>query len=96
MDRRLLVPDDEPDVCDLIADIAAENGYSCRQANDIESFWLAYDEFDPTMVVLDLALKGEDGIHVLRALSERGATALDDKLVQSLLRDIERPTGDTP
>lgn len=75
MDRRLLVLDDERDVCLLITEAGEEAGYACRHATDLATFWQAYDEFGPTLLVLDLALEEEDGIHVLRALYERGATA---------------------
>lgn len=70
MSLRLLVIDDENDICELIADVADAAGFETRSVNDpaeVESVLL---EFRPDAVMLDLMMPGTDGVELLRTLGD--------------------------
>lgn len=63
--ERLLVVDDMPAICRLIASIAAKVGYRVETTSNAIDFKAAYESFQPTVVVLDLLIPDEDGIELL-------------------------------
>ncbi len=70
--RRLLIVDDEPGICDLVAETAKPMGYVTETAHDGSAFEERFAKFWPDLVVLDLRLPGHDGIELLRFLANRG------------------------
>ena len=66
--NRLLVVDDEPEICDFIREVAEENGFGVAIAENYDQFRAAYRSLDPTLVVLDLHMPEVDGIELLRYL----------------------------
>ncbi|HEY4370171.1 MAG TPA: EAL domain-containing response regulator [Steroidobacteraceae bacterium] len=75
MTNRLLVIDDQPDLCEFISEAAASMGFETCAVTDPDDFKSAVQEFQPTVVVLDLQMPGADGIELLRYLGERGSKA---------------------
>jgi EAL domain-containing protein (putative c-di-GMP-specific phosphodiesterase class I) len=73
--NRLLVIDDQADLCEFISEAAAVLGYETQAVTEPEAFRRAVQEFQPTVVVLDLQMPGADGIELLRYLGERGSKA---------------------
>lgn len=73
--NRLLVIDDQVDLCEFISEAASVLGFETRAVTDPEAFRRAVQEFQPTVVVLDLQMPGADGIELLRFLGERGSKA---------------------
>ncbi len=72
--RKLLVVDDQADMCDIVCEIAEDCGYVAQSATDAESFEQLYcDEF--SVVVLDLVMPGTDGVELLRYLADHNCTA---------------------
>ena len=68
--NRLLVVDDEPDILDFIDEVATEMGFQVAKAQSSNQFMMLLDEFDPTVVALDLQLPQTDGVELLRRLGE--------------------------
>ena len=66
--NRLLVVDDEPDILEFIAEVASDMGFEVAQAQSSNQFLALLDEFDPTVLVLDLQLPQTDGVELLRRL----------------------------
>lgn len=58
----LLITDDEPDICELIAEIAAELGYTVAQAGDIRQARIQIERQKPDVVLMDMQLPDGDGI----------------------------------
>src|ERR1700754_2584414 len=75
MTNKLLVIDDQPDLCEFISEAAASMGFETRAVTEPDDFRRAVQEFQPTVVVLDLQMPGADGIELLRYLGERGSKA---------------------
>jgi len=71
----VLIVDDEPDVADLIAEVAEGTGFAVATANDGNAFHEAYERAEPKVIFLDLKLPGYDGIELLRFLGERRSAA---------------------
>ena len=73
--NKLLVIDDQPDLCEFISEAAAGLGFESKGVTEPDAFRRAVQEFQPTVVVLDLQMPGADGIELLRFLGERGSKA---------------------
>lgn len=72
---RLLVIDDQQELCEFIAEVAKRLGFAAQAVSEPAAFRRAYLEFDPTVIVLDLQMNGMDGIELLRFLGSQGARA---------------------
>ncbi len=73
--NNLLVFDDDPSMCALVEDIASSVGYKARSVNTSDEFFQVFGDFHPSVIVLDLNLKGSDGIDHLRFIAENNSTA---------------------
>jgi EAL domain-containing protein (putative c-di-GMP-specific phosphodiesterase class I) len=73
--NRLLVIDDQVDLCEFISEAASVIGFETCAVTEPEAFRRAVQDFQPTVVVLDLQMPGADGIELLRYLGERGSKA---------------------
>lgn len=69
--NRLLVVDDEPNICALIRDVAEPMGFEVSAASNMEEFSAAYDDVEPTAAVVDLNIGDSDGVQILRFLAEK-------------------------
>lgn len=68
---QILVVDDDPSICELIADVADELGIGVSSASNFEDFESTFKNSKFTAIVLDLIMPDKDGIEYLRLLSER-------------------------
>lgn len=73
--NRLLVIDDQQELCEFIAEVAKRLGFETMAVTEADSFRRMYLDFNPTVVVLDLQMSGADGIELLRYLGSQGAKA---------------------
>lgn len=65
---RVLVVDDEPDVCEVLVDLLESNGLQADAVHDGAAMHQALAQRPYTLVLLDLRLKREDGLALARAL----------------------------
>lgn len=65
----LLITDDEPATRELIAEIAAEEGYTVAQAGDIRQARIQVERHRPDVMLLDMQLPDGDGIELWRRLA---------------------------
>ena len=75
LENKLLVIDDQPDLCEFISEAATGLGFESLAVTEPDEFRRAVQDFQPTVVVLDLQMPGADGIELLRYLGERGSKA---------------------
>ncbi len=84
--RKILVVDDEHEVCDFVRNFFEERGYQVMTAlNGDEAIAITKKE-RPELVLLDIKMKGMDGIATLKHLKEMDknqkvimVTALEDQ-----------------
>jgi len=65
---RLLIIDDEPEVCAFIGDVAEDFGFDVVATNTPKEFWSLYGPFAPTVIILDLVMPDADGVETQQAL----------------------------
>lgn len=68
---RILAVDDEPDNLKLITDLLEFKGATVGQAEDGQKGLDIVDGFQPTLILLDLAMPGVDGWEMHRQLRRR-------------------------
>jgi len=84
--RKLLIVDDEQDVCDFVKSFFAERNFQVFTAlNAEEALTIAKSE-KPEIVLLDIKMKGMDGVAVLKHMKDMDrnlkvimVTALEDQ-----------------
>ena len=87
---RILVVDDDTEICSLLAEYLSSHGYDVACADSGEAMRAAIARAAPALVLLDIGLPGEDGLSLARHLRERldcgivmitGAHAVVDRVV---------------
>ena len=75
MALEILIVDDERDIRDLVAGVLEDEGYRCRTAGGSDAALAAIDERRPSLVLLDVWLKGSklDGLELLDEIKARDA-----------------------
>ena len=68
---RVLVVDDDPEICNLLAEYLSTHGYEVAQADCGEAMRAEVERAVPAVVLLDIGLPGEDGLTLARFLRER-------------------------
>jgi len=63
---RILIVDDEEDICSTLADFLQGKGYEIFQANTGEEALRLLKEVRPHLVLLDIRMPEMDGIEILR------------------------------
>lgn len=68
---RILVVDDEPDICALIKDVLEDEGFAVSTAQNARDADLQFTARRPDLVLLDIWMPGEDGISLLKSWQGR-------------------------
>jgi len=92
-DKRVLIIDDEPEICEIISEISKECGFEVESATTADAFKAAYSTFQPGVIILDLAVPTTDGIELFRWLEDQQCAAsilivsgFDAKVLESAKR----------
>jgi signal transduction histidine kinase/CheY-like chemotaxis protein len=72
---RLLVVDDDPDTCEIIATVLEAEGAEVRTCLSSAAALELLDAWVPDVLVSDIAMPGEDGYMLMRKIRERKAEA---------------------
>jgi len=73
---RVLVVDDEPEICDLMKQFLDESGYDVRIAYNGESCVDIVKNFSPHFILLDIMMPGMNGIETLVKIRELDKVAV--------------------
>jgi two-component system response regulator HydG len=65
---RILVVDDDPGICDAIREVITAEGYAVQTAPDGEAGLALVKEHGFDLIIVDLVMRGIDGIAVLRSV----------------------------
>lgn len=76
MDDRahILIVDDEPEICEIVNDYLAEEGYRVSMAHDGDAMRRRIADKKVDLVLLDVVLPGEDGLALARWLRTHNPT----------------------
>lgn len=72
---RMLVIDDEEDICEIIAELGERRGLEVKTISNPENVSSVLSEFKPDFIMLDLMMPGTDGVELLRLLAEHVKSA---------------------
>lgn len=73
--RKLIVIDDEKELCRYIRKVAEASGYEVRIANSGKEFLSVLDADPPDVIVMDILMPDMDGFELIQQLSDRHCTA---------------------
>ncbi|MFH1867778.1 MAG: response regulator [Candidatus Omnitrophota bacterium] len=85
--RRVLIIDDDKDVCDVIKDMLIRGGYDASTALDGKTGIVKAQEQQPNLILLDIMMPGMDGFEVLRSLKSSPNTSYIPIVIVSAKRD---------
>lgn len=68
---RLLVVDDEPEICDFLKSFFEDRDFEVRSALSGEEALQVVETFQPQVMLLDIKMSGMDGLAVLRKVKEK-------------------------
>jgi two-component system OmpR family response regulator len=69
--HRILVVDDDADIRDLLGTYLQRNGLAVELAEDAPGMWSVLDRGGVDLVILDIMLRGDDGLDLCRNLRAR-------------------------
>lgn len=73
---KILVVDDDPQICELLKDYLEPYGYQVVTANDGGQMRMRFREKQFDLVILDIMLPGEDGLSLCRQLREQSDVSI--------------------
>jgi DNA-binding response OmpR family regulator len=68
---KLLIVDDESDICEFLRDFFEERNYEVFTALTGDAALSLVEEKDPAIVLLDIKMPGANGIDILRTIKQR-------------------------
>ena len=74
MPGRILVIDDEPQITRVLRAALSAQGYDIRTANDPSEGLMTFQDWQPDLVITDLAMPEMSGVEVCRAIRARSKT----------------------
>ena len=89
----LLIVDDDPDICELLAEYLTKNGFRVTVAANGKQMRAALDLSTFDLVVLDLMLPGEDGLSLCRELRGGRLRALPIVMLTARSEETDRVVG---
>ena len=72
--EKILVVDDDPNICELLRLYLTKEGYQVTTANDGEEGLAQFGQTKPDMVLLDVMMPRLDGLEVCRRIRKQGNT----------------------
>lgn len=73
--KRLMVLDDEKAFGEFVGKVAESMGFETKLMTQGSEFQLAYEDFDPDVIVLDIVMPEIDGIEIAKWLGQKGCRA---------------------
>ncbi len=73
---RILIVEDEPNICDFVGTILETNGYQVMEAATYDQGMTMFASHNPDLVILDLGLPDRDGMDMIEEIRTRSATPI--------------------
>ncbi|MCX7981407.1 MAG: response regulator [Syntrophales bacterium] len=92
--KKILIIEDEKDICDLMAFHLKKEGFSVEQLFDGETAWRRLQKNHPDLIVLDLMLPGMNGLELCRLIREqKQTTSIPIIMVTAKSEDVDKVIG---
>ncbi len=75
-EKKLLVVDDDPNICELIEFYFMKEGYEVKACHEGDKAVDAFRDFDPDIILLDLMLPGMDGYDICREIRKESSVPI--------------------
>lgn len=75
-DTKLLIVDDDPNICDMMRLYFENEGYKVRVAYDGVEALSLFNSYDPDLILLDIMMPKKDGRQVCREIRETSQTPI--------------------
>ena len=89
--NKILIVDDDIELCELISNYLASNGYLIEVVHSGEQVEQAIEDFSPNAIILDLMLPNIDGLTICKSIRARFQGAII--MLTALGDDIDEVTG---
>lgn len=70
MGKKILIVDDEPDICQLVSERLTELGFEVATANRGQAMWEEIDRKTPDLIIMDIFLPDKDGVELFQELRQ--------------------------
>ncbi len=80
---KILIVDDEPDIVEYLCAVLEDNGYRAAGVTEAKSALDAAASERPDLILLDILMPGESGLHLYREMRRNPATAETPVLIIS-------------
>lgn len=74
--QKILIVDDDENIAELISLYLTKECFDTKIVNDGESALVAFESFEPNLILLDLMLPGIDGYQVCRDIRSKASTPI--------------------
>ena len=71
MPKRILIIDDEPEICNMVTEFLIDSGYAASYALNGPEGLSLIEKNPPSLVLLDVGLPGMGGVEVMREIHEK-------------------------
>ena len=92
MGTKLLVIDDDPNICDLLKFYFENEGYEVKTANDGIEGLSYFKMYEPDLVLLDIMMPGIDGFTVCKTLRSK-SSALGIIMLSAKSQEMDKVSG---
>jgi DNA-binding response OmpR family regulator len=89
--KRILVVDDEKEICELIRDYLVKEGFEVILANDGEQGLQYYRQYEPLLIILDVMLPKIDGMEICRIV--RSESLIPIVMLSARKSDVDKILG---
>ncbi|MBA3723337.1 MAG: response regulator transcription factor [Candidatus Levybacteria bacterium] len=86
-DKKILIADDDPAICDAVQFMLEEEGYSVDTTVNGETIYKMEKDF-PDLLLLDIWMSGQDGREICKYLKKKTLTKNIPVIMISASRDI--------
>jgi two-component system OmpR family response regulator len=90
---RIIVVDDDPGIRDVVSEFLQRHGFDVETAGDAAGLNRALSAKPADLVVLDVMLPGEDGLHICRRLTGAGPEAPAVIMLSAMGEETDRIVG---
>ncbi len=80
---KILIVDDEPDIVEYLCAVLEDNGYRTAGVTEAKRALGAAEKERPDLILLDILMPGESGLHLYREIRRNPATAETPVLIIS-------------